>query len=103
MEHQSEKLAKQAFGHVAESTKRVKRHVSPEAKLDESQPELLCFLQMNPKRLKRHSPLHVALTVTEQSRGGEEPEYPSLSSFCSYDAQSTKIDLWLFGYSHFPK
>lgn len=26
----------------------------------------------------------------------------SLSSFYSYDARSTKINLWLFGYSHFP-
>lgn len=99
-EHQFEKLAKQDFGHVAESTKRAKRHVSPAAKLDESQHELLRFLQMNPKWLKWQSTLRVALTITEQSL--EKQEDSSLRSFYSYDAQRTKINLWLFGYSHFP-
>lgn len=48
----SEKLALQDLGLVAGSTKRAKRHVSPAAKLEESQHKLLCFLQMNPQWLK---------------------------------------------------
>lgn len=64
----SEKLALQDLGLVAGSTKRAKRHVSPAAKLEESQHKLLCFLQMNPQWLKRHGPL-LRVALTEQSWG----------------------------------